>query len=102
MQSITVKHYKQTILLQESCDTKPTWFRIVYLFPAQYRISPVFVVVEFEKSVNEMGLLDMPTIKSWWWDVPEELNKVDTQFNAVSMTVPDDQILKRYDQYLAA
>ena len=59
-------------------------------------------MLEFEKSVNEMGLLDIPIIKSWWWDVSEELNKVNTEFNSVSMTVPDDQILKRYDQYLAA
>ena len=77
------------------------WWAMVVI-PSATQYNDTFVVVEFEKSVNEMGLLDMPTIKSWWWDVPEELNKVDTQFNSVSMTVPDDQILKRYDQYLAA
>ena len=28
-----------------------------------------FVVLEFEKSINRMGLIDTPKIKTWWWDL---------------------------------
>ena len=79
-----------------------TYWRAIVVVPSATQYNDTFIVLEFEKSVNEMGLLDIPIIKSWWWDVSEELNKVNTEFNSVSMTVPDDQSLKRFDQCLAA
>ena len=79
-----------------------TYWRAMVVVPSATQYNDTFIVLEFEKPVNEMGLLDIPIIKSWWWDVSEELNKVNTEFNSVSMTVPDDQSLKRFDQCLAA
>ena len=40
------------------------------------RYDDTFVVVEFEQSVNEMSPIDIPKIKSWWWDQPSEFNRV--------------------------
>ena len=34
-----------------------------------------FVVLEFEKSVNEMAPLEQPQITKWWWDQPVQYNR---------------------------
>ena len=58
--------------------------RILHTYYRTVGISPVhdpqfddnFVVYEFEQAINEMSLIDVPKIKSWWWDqMIDELQK---------------------------
>ena len=54
-----------------------TYYRTVETSPTNDpRYGDNFVVYEFEQSINEMSLIDVPKITSWWWDqVIDELQK---------------------------
>ena len=46
-----------------------TYYRTVETSPTNDpRYGDNFVVYEFEQSINEMSLIDVPKITSWWWD----------------------------------
>ena len=54
-----------------------TYYRTVETSPQNDpRFDDNFVVYEWEQSINEMSPIDLPKIKSWWWDtVIDELRR---------------------------
>ena len=52
------------------------WRTVETSLTADPRYGDNFVVYEWEQSINEMSVIDLPKIKSWWWDqVIDELRQ---------------------------
>ena len=46
-----------------------TYWRTIETSPTDDpRFGDNFVAYEWEQSINEMSIIDIPKIKSWWWD----------------------------------
>ncbi len=53
-----------------------TYWRALYLAKNTAPMyNDTFAVYEFEKSIADLGQVELPKITSWWWDQPSQYNR---------------------------
>ena len=80
---------------ENASTTLHTYWRgyITADYTADETVNETFVVIELEKSINQMKPADIPKIKTWWWDLVDHTPETKIMKNPVES---HDKIANQY------